>query len=159
MILEITDYFGAPVKLQPRVELYSVRDFMGREMPGLAIVLDEVMGEPDEMEPNATLTVSFGEFIGLKNSAYIDTNNCRFAQQLLDQGIAEDTGLRKSSGFCEYPLWGFKKEFLEEIGGENYAEYSQRYDAYMKAAEEMFGGEDFDDEEPNCTEDDGMAMQ
>lgn len=43
MILEITDYFGAPVKLQPRVELYSVRDFMGREMPGLAIVLDEVM--------------------------------------------------------------------------------------------------------------------
>ena len=118
MILEITDYFGAPVKLQPRVELYSVRDFMGREMPGLAIVLDEVMGEPDEMEPYATLTVSFGEFIGLKNSAYIDTNNCRFAQQLLDQGIAEDTGLRKSSGFCEYPLWGFKKEFLEEIGGE-----------------------------------------
>ena len=64
MILEITDYFGTPVKLQPRVELYSVRDFMGREMPGLAIVLDEVMGEPDEMEPYATLTVSFGEFIG-----------------------------------------------------------------------------------------------
>lgn len=24
MILEITDYFGNPVKLQPRVELYSV---------------------------------------------------------------------------------------------------------------------------------------
>ena len=43
MILEITDYFGTPVKLQPRVELYSVRDFMGREMPGLAIVLDEVI--------------------------------------------------------------------------------------------------------------------
>ena len=146
MILEITDYFGNPVKLQPRVELYSVRDFMGKEMPGLAIVLDEIMGAPDEMEQYATLTVSFGEFIGLKDSAYIDTNNCRFAQQLLDQGIAVDTGLRKSSGFCEYPLWGFKKEFLEEIGG-------------MKAAEEMFGGEDFDDEEPNCAEDDGMTMQ
>ena len=113
MILEITDYFGNPVKLQPRVELYSVRDFMGKEMPGLAIVLDEIMGAPDEMEQYATLTVSFGEFIGLKDSAYIDTNNCRFAQQLLDQGIAVDTGLRKSSGFCEYPLWGFKKEFLE----------------------------------------------
>ena len=55
------------------------------------------------------LTVSFGEFIGLKDSAYIDTNNCRFAQQLLDQGIAVDTGLRKSSGFCEYPLWGFQE--------------------------------------------------
>ena len=118
MILEITDYFAGPVKLQPRLELYSVRGFMGEEMPGLAIVLDEVMGE-----------VSFGEFIGLKDSAYIDTNNCRFTQQLLDQGIAVDTGLRKSSGFCEYPLWEFKKEFLEEIGSENYAEYSRRYDA------------------------------
>ena len=48
MILEITDYFAGPVKLQPRLELYSVRGFMGEEMPGLAIVLDEVMGEPDE---------------------------------------------------------------------------------------------------------------
>ena len=48
---------------------------------------------------------------------------------------------------------------LEEIGGENYAEYSQRYDAYMKAAEEMFGGGDFDGEEPTCAEGDGMAMQ
>ena len=47
MILEITDYFAGPVKLQPRLELYSVRGFMGEEMPGLAIVLDEVMGEPD----------------------------------------------------------------------------------------------------------------
>ena len=82
MILEITDYFAGPVKLQPRLELYSVRGFMGEEMPGLAIVLDEVMGEPDEMEQYATLTVSFGEFIGLKDSAYIDTNNCRFTQQL-----------------------------------------------------------------------------
>lgn len=160
MILEITDYFAGPVKLQPRLELYSVRGFMGEEMPGLAIVLDEVMGEPDEMEQYATLTVSFGEFIGLKDSAYIDTNNCRFTQQLLDQGIAVDTGLRKSSGFCEYPLWEFKKEFLEEIGSENYAEYSRRYDAYMKAAREMLdGGEGYENEEPMQEENDGMTMQ
>lgn len=67
MILEITDYFGNPVKLQPRVELYSVRDFMGKEMPGLAIVLDEIMGAPDEMEQYATLTVSFGEYLLILN--------------------------------------------------------------------------------------------
>ena len=142
MTLEITDIFGNRVELQPRVELYSVRDFMGQEMPGLAIALDEIVDEPHGMEPYATLTVSFGEFIGMKNSAYIDTNNCRFAQQLLDQGIAEDTGLRKSSGFCEYPLWTFKQEFLEEIGGENYAEYSRCYDAYMKAVEERLSAEE-----------------
>ena len=69
MTLEITDIFGNRVELQPRVELYSVRDFMGQEMPGLAIALDEIVDEPYGMEPYATLTVSFGEFIWLKNSA------------------------------------------------------------------------------------------
>lgn len=148
------------MKLKPRVELYSVNDFMGQEMPGLAIVLDEDMGESNGLEQYAVLTVSFGEFIGLKDCAYIDTNNCYFAQQLLDQGIAADTGLRKSSGFCEYPLWAFKKEFLEEIGGERYAEYTRCYDAYMKAAAEMMGGgEDMENEEPIQEESDGMTMQ
>lgn len=51
MTLEITDIFGNRVELQPRVELYSVRDFMGQEMPGLAIALDEIVDEPYGMEP------------------------------------------------------------------------------------------------------------
>ena len=157
MTLEITDIFGNRVELQPRVELYSVHDFMGQEMPGLAIALDEIVDEHHGVEPYATLTVSFGEFIGLKNSAYIDTNNCRFAQQLLNQGIVEDTGLRKSSGFCEYPLWAFKQEFLEEIGGENYAEYSQCHDAYMKAVEERLSAEENFD--PTEHTQGGMTMQ
>ena len=46
MTLEITDIFGNRVELQPRVELYSVRDFMGQELPGLAIALDEIVDEP-----------------------------------------------------------------------------------------------------------------
>lgn len=33
MTLEITDIFGNRLELQPRVELYSVRDFMGQEIP------------------------------------------------------------------------------------------------------------------------------
>ena len=93
MTLKIMNLFGEQVTLQPRVELYSVTDFMGRELPGLAIVLDEVTGSPDGLEEYAFLTVSFGEFISIKNSAYIDTNNCPFAEQLLSQGIAEPTGL------------------------------------------------------------------
>ena len=105
MIYEITDYFGNRVPLKPRIELYSVTDFMGTEMPGLAVVLDEVSDEPDLQY--AVLTVSFGEMIGIKNSAYIDTNNCPFARQLLDKGIAQDTGLTKNSGFCQYPLLSF----------------------------------------------------
>ena len=60
-----------------------------------------------------------------------DTNNCYFAGQLLQQGIAEDTGFSRHSGFCQYPLWRFKEEFLKEIGGENYQEYLRCYDEYM----------------------------
>ena len=44
MILTITDWAGDRVSLEPKVELYSVRDFMGKELPGLAIVLDKVGG-------------------------------------------------------------------------------------------------------------------
>lgn len=75
-IFKINDLFGRQISLQPHVELYSVRDFMGQEMPGLAIVLDMVDNQLDIQEQYAVLTVSFGEFISAKNCAYIDTNNC-----------------------------------------------------------------------------------
>ena len=85
------------------------------------------------------VTKSFGEFIGMKNSVYIDLNNCPFAVDLLKQGFAEDTGLTKHSGRCVYPLWTFKEEFLKEIGAENYKIYSDEFDHYMKG---VFGDED-----------------
>ena len=107
----INDLFGQQVMLQPRVELYSVRDFMGHKLPGLAIILDEVNDQLECDEQYAVLTVSFGEFISAKDCAYIDTNNCYFARQLLVQGIAEDTGLSKSSGFANTPYGTFMKIF------------------------------------------------
>lgn len=131
----ITNYFGEKVELEPRVELYSVNDFMGEELPGLAIVLDMVVPGQQEKEQYDVLTVSFGEFIGVKNCAYIDTNNCSFADQLLQHDIARDTGYTKQSGFCVYPLWEFDESFLKAIGGEKYKEYSDAYDKYMDANE------------------------
>lgn len=131
MTLTITDYWGHHVSLEPRVELYTVHDFMGKEMPGLAIALYTRNSQnSDDLELYAVLTKSFGEFIGLRNSAYIDTNNCYFARQLLEQGIAQETGLTKQSGFCEYPLWTFREDFLKEIGGEKYQKYIDTYDTY-----------------------------
>ena len=116
MMLTITDCFGQRVSLKPRVELYRVHDFMGAKMPGLAIALYTVGTDAvEDEELYAVLTVSFGEFIGLQNAAYIDTNNCYFARQLLDQGIAKDTGLTKRSGFCEYPLYLFNVDKLREL--------------------------------------------
>ena len=128
MIYEITDSCGKKVQVRPKVELYAVKNFMGKKMPGLAI---DLVTAGDYPEPYARLTVSFGEFISIKNAAYIDTNNCRFAEQLLQYGFAQDTGLKTRSGYCQYPLWLFKEDFLKEHGVENYQKYSDAYDEYM----------------------------
>lgn len=108
-------------------------------MPGLAIVLDEVDQKENVTEQYAVLTVSFGDFLTLKNCAFIDTNNCPFAPQLLSDEIAQDTGHSKISGYCEYPLWVLKEDFLKEIGGEKYEQYSEQFDAYMRR--EMSAGD------------------
>ena len=130
MKYEITDFYGRALSVSPRLGLYSVEDYMGNKLPGIAVILDDVT-DPSEPEQYAVLTVSFGEFIGMKNCAYIDTNNCDFAQQLLDKGLASDTGFYKASGFCKYPLWQFEEGTLREIDNEVYQKYSDAYDGYM----------------------------
>ena len=133
MLFEISEYYtDGKIRLKPRVELHDTRDYMGKQMPGLAIVLDEVDQNENVIEQYAVLTVSFGEFLPVKNCAYIDANNCPFASQLLAKGIAQDTGCSKISGYCKYPLWVFKEDFLKEIGGEKYEQYSEQFDAYMR---------------------------
>lgn len=133
--LTITDFLGKPVTVRPRLELYSVKDFMGSDLPGLALDLD-VIEDGMVAGPYATLTKSFGEFISIKNSAYIDTNNCPFAVQLVEQGIAEPTGFWKTSGYCSYPLWKFKEGFLRQAGAENYQKYAQAYAQCMGLSED-----------------------
>ena len=130
MQYQIKDFYGRELTVQTRLELYSVQDFMGEEMPGLAIVLEDVTNatKPDEY---CMLTVSFGEFIGMKNCAYIDSNNCDFIEQLLEQGMAKPTGFTKHSGFCEYPLWEFDEQTLKYMGAENYEKYNTAYVQYM----------------------------
>ena len=130
MMYEINTLLGRNVKVQPRVELYNVRNLLSGEfVPGLAICLDED-GNPNK--PFPILTKSFGEFIGLKNTAYIDLNNCPFATEFLRLGVAEDTGFYKESGYCRYPLWRFKEDFLKEHGAENYQKYSDAYEECAK---------------------------
>lgn len=51
MIFEVTNSLGEKLRLQPKVGLYSVWDFMGTELPGLAIILDEVV-RPTEYRKN-----------------------------------------------------------------------------------------------------------
>ena len=126
----ITDSRGNQIVLEPTLALYSVRDFTGKEMPGLAIDLIDITNKDDPVEYHS-LTVSFGEFIGMKNCAYVDTNNCGFAEQLLKQGIATPTQFTKTSGFWEYPLWLFDEETLKTMGAEAYELYHSEYEKYM----------------------------
>ena len=94
MDYKIKDFYGRELMVQPRLALYSVRDFAGKEMPGLAITLIDATDSNDPTD-YCDLTVSFGEFIGMKNCAYIDANNCDFADQLLKQGMATKTQFTK----------------------------------------------------------------
>ncbi len=128
--IDIKDYFGKDIKIYPHYSTYQSIDYAGQRvmMPSIGFTIRE-----DGIDqPFAMLTKDFGEFIGLKNCAYIDTNNCVFSEELLRLGIAADTGLYKESGFCRYPLWRFDDSFLEKIGGEEYLRYSEMYDDYMR---------------------------
>ena len=127
MVFNIENHFGEPREVKPRVGLYQVKDLMGKEMPGLAIM----MVDTTTSEGVVVVTKSFGEMIGMKDCAYIDINNCPFATRFLDEGYAEDTGLYKNSGFCKYPLWHFKEDFLNEIGGNDYKKYSEAMKKYF----------------------------
>lgn len=53
-----------------------------------------------------------------------------------------------------YPLWHFKEDFLKEIGGAAYEEYSRRYNEYMQSAG---FGEAEDEVEDIASE--GMVME
>lgn len=130
--LEIIDSFGDKVVVEPELMLYTTYDFMDNKMPGLGIQFYSY-DEDGFREPYATLTTNFGEFLSVKDCAYIDTNNNSFAGQLLAMGFCQDTGITKQSGFCTYPLWKFDKEFLKEIDVHGlYDTYSKKYDEYMK---------------------------
>ena len=138
----ITGATGTLVELSPEVVLYNSIDYMGKPQFNLGIRL--YCNESGSVEPYANLTVNFHEFIGAKNCAYIDTNNCPFADEILKTGIAKDTGLTKRSGYCEYPLWQFDENYLKLIGGETYEMYSSKYDECMSFEN--------DDEETEVTE-------
>lgn len=138
---------GIKVEVTPKLFLYDVSDFLERQMKNIGIKL--LSEEDGELTPFSDLTKSFGEFIGLKNTAYIDTNNNPFATQLLELGIAQDTGLYKSSGLCNYPLWLFDEDFLKEIGGEEYEKYCQQFDDGIGISDEPDDeDEDYTEEEP-----------
>lgn len=123
--------FDKEWELTPEVTAIIVPDFMGREQLNIGINL--YTEDENGLKAFAELTKHFNEFIGQKNCAYVDTNNCPYADQLLEQGIAVDTGLTKQSGHCSYPLWLFNEDFLKSVNSKIYDLYSESFDEYMES--------------------------
>lgn len=133
---------GELEEVSVNIGLYSVRDFMGQELPGLALLLIDARfmeqnADPEDINYDEVLSVSFGEFISIRNSFYVDTNNCPYAEEFLTKNnIAVNTGLSRSSGFCRYPLYVLTPEFIEELktdtgaAGKNYKTYLDAVENY-----------------------------
>lgn len=59
-------------------------------------------------EPFATLTVNLGGEKLPSNQAYVDINNCPWAEQFIeDNELGRPMFFFKRSGFCLYPLYEF----------------------------------------------------
>lgn len=127
----ISGFNDKKFEITPQLKLVEVIDFLGEKLHNLGLSFTHIEDGNEMLFANFTL--NFAEYIGVKNCAYVDTNNCWFADEILETGIAEDTGLTKISGFCKYPLWKFKEEFLEAVDKEVYQKYSDEYDEYMKS--------------------------
>ena len=118
-----------------KMGLYSQLNLMdpGKEAYGIALQAYE------NGEPYACITVNlrsrigdFCEFIGFKNAAYVDKNNCPEAAKLIEMGVAKDAGFTKQSGFCEYPLYVFDEEWLRSISSDgSYEKYETCYNDIM----------------------------
>jgi hypothetical protein len=71
---------------------------------GIAIELIEVK----EGEPFACLTVNLPSYSHKENCAFVDTNNCSWAIDFLEEHkLAKPTGFMGMSGFCIYPEYEF----------------------------------------------------
>lgn len=81
-----------------------------------------------EIDHFCYLTLNVDELVTPKNAAYVNPVYCNFTDQLLQTGIAVDTGVRKTVGEITYHLWIFEQEFLEDLHSTYYREYSERYD-------------------------------
>ena len=67
----------------------------------------------DKVGPVAMLTVNLEDLED--EFAYIDTNNCPWAEALLTQnGLGEPTGEIRRSGYCVYPKYKLNLEAIKE---------------------------------------------
>jgi hypothetical protein len=96
--------------------LYLVADSY-RNNGTLAVIVMEVMPDGTEQQFDViTVNIMESDYLDGDNLAYIDTNNCSWAEKLLKQHkFAKDTGYWGCSGFCTYPLYEFNLDKFVEV--------------------------------------------
>ena len=58
--------------------------------------------------PIATITVCLDDDRLEPNQSYVDTNNCPWAPEWIEEnGLGRNTGKKARSGYCTYPLYEF----------------------------------------------------
>lgn len=74
-------------------------------------VIDHSNGYEENFATMTTNLVSLGD----PEAAYVDTNNCPWAEEFITRtGIGIPSGLTRKSGFCEYPLYYFNVDTIDD---------------------------------------------
>lgn len=114
MDLQLTDPFGNTWQVQVEVDVYL-------DNKSLCVSLTTM--EDGIPEPYGNVTVNLDGTVP-NYCAYVDTNNMPDIEAfLVENGIAESTGLLKGSGYCVYPLYLFNPERLRGLCPEGMAAY------------------------------------
>ena len=97
---------GSQVELKTEFRVYQdVYLVIGRYFMDDSIAVDV---QNDEDGPIARLTVCLVDKTLGENEAYIDTNNCSWAVDFIEENcLGEKTGRSRESGYCTYPVVKF----------------------------------------------------
>ena len=99
----VKDYFGKEITVWPYRTRYTYKN-------NLAIYL-----KTNDGEPYAHLTVNLGTRKLEEDLAFVDTNNCPWAEEFIKtHKLGEPTGTSASSGYCTYPLYRFCLDKIAE---------------------------------------------
>ena len=94
--------YGKAYKVRIEVEAYNSNNTLALELV------------TDEGEPFCSLTVNLPTHGADNETAYVDTNNCPWAEEfILANDIGYPTGDVATSGFCTYPLYHFDIDVLK----------------------------------------------
>ena len=115
-ILELQTRFGTTEHVTLSVSSY---------LDNKSLYVGMMTADDDIPEPYGSVTVNLSGTVPAY-CAYIDVNNMPEAEGfLVENGIAEFTGMMQDSGLCTYPLDRFKPERMNGLCHDGMLEYEQ----------------------------------